>query len=132
ALPAIDASVVPAATSAAVGSWPSAEPVAVSETTTISTRAFAMQCCLAIQTPFNGSGRLFPARRRLPITTNGVCARDDVLVVVLDDQLEIRTQVWRRAPDAEPCARGLGPDRPSQERLVTPAPRERTLRVARL
>src|SRR5262249_57962933 len=41
-------------------------------------------------------------------TANRVCTGEGVLVVVLDDQLEVRTGVRRGASDAEPGALGFG------------------------
>src|SRR5439155_5173359 len=73
------------------------------------------------------SGPRLPSWRRLAITADGVGARDAVLGVVLDDDVEVRIDVRLGAPDSKPCPRGLGSDRVSQERDVTRALQERDL-----
>src|SRR6516162_8412804 len=128
ALTALGASSLQAAKSALVGTWPSAV-VATSETTKISASARGISYCLISLKPYNSSLRLIPSRRGLSITANRVCTGEGVLVVVLDDQLEVRTGVRRGASDAEPGALGFGADCLSHEGLVSLVLCERTLLV---
>src|SRR4029450_7713432 len=67
--------------------------------------------------------------RRVALTAPGIVEGDGILIVVFDDDVDVRIEVDARPSDSTAAAVGLGTDRETQEGNVPPALKEGDFRV---